>query len=370
MSYCDTSIPWAIQPEQLRRIDTLATEHLKSAAAAPQAAMAFTPATMPQLQIIDGGVAVIDITGPLTKGYSWMTAIFGGTSMQMAAELVDQAADNSNVKGILLRIDSPGGSVDGTESLARAIRAAGDAKSVIALASGCMASAAYWVGSAANAVYLEAGTTIVGSIGVVTKHTDISSLEARIGLKTTEISSGKYKRIASMHEPLSADGRSSIQSQLDHIYGIFVGDVAKNRGVSVQTVLDRMADGKIFIGQQAIDAGLADGFATEESLINRLRSGQKVTTKTRAQASGVPTRTTAMNRQEIIQAAFEEVGPKGTPSEYQAAIDRLNASTGQPEPRCQRTNLTAEEKVQQAQAHAKAHGCDLVASLKALGFAK
>ena len=370
MSYFDTSIPWAIQPEQLHRIDALATEHFKSAAAAPQAAVSFKPGALPALNIIDG-VAVIDITGPMTKGFSWLTLIMGGTSMQMASDLIDQAARNASVKGILLRVDSGGGTVDGTESLARSISAAGTAKSVMTLVSGCCASAAYWVCSAANAVYLSSATDVVGSIGVCTKHVDISSAEARFGVKTTEITAGKYKRIASIHEPLSADGRSNIQAQLDHIYGVFVNAVASNRGVSVQTVLDRMADGRIFHGQQAVDAGLVDGFATEESLINRLRSGQKTPTKTRATvSSGAPTRTHAMNRQEIIQAAFEEVGPKGTPAEYQAAIDRLNRPSGEPEPRCQRTGLTAEEKVKQAQAHAKANGCDLATSLKALGFAK
>lgn len=361
----DTSAPWAIQPEHLIRLDALAAEHIKAAGDHQAAALLLPPAAKNGIAVIDG-VALIDITGPLTKGFSWLTALIGGTSMQLAGAAVNQAAQDPNVKGILLRIDSPGGSVDGTEVLARAVREAATQKQVLTLASGCIASAAYWVGSAANAVYLDSETTMAGSIGVVSKHTDISALESRVGIKTTEITSGKFKRIASMHEPLSEAGRSSIQGQLDHLYGVFVGAVAAHRGASVQAVLDRMADGRVFIGQQAIDAGLADGFATQSELMARLRAGQKPAPKPIPQ----PTRN-AMTTREITQAAFDEVGANGAPAQYAAAVNRIMAGIpAMPEPRCPVTGLTAEEKLEKAQAYAKTHGVDLVAALKALGYAK
>lgn len=368
MSIFDTSAPWAIQPEYLIRIDALAAEHMKAftadgshQAAAPR----YVPPAMPGPAVVDG-VAVIDITGPMTKGYSWITALMGGTSMQQAGDLIEQAASNPAVKGILLRIDSPGGSVDGTEGLARVIREAAAQKQVLALAGGAIASAAYWVGSAADAVYLESGTTAAGSIGVVSKHVDISGLESRVGIKTTEITSGKFKRIASMHEPLSDAGRNSIQTQLDHIYNLFVNAVATHRQASVQTVLDRMADGRVFIGQQAIDAGLADGFATAPELMARLRAGQRTPKKTTQQPERKP-----MSAQEIKNAVLSEVGPNGTPEQYQSALDRLVANNpSTPEPRCPTTGLTLEEKVEKAQAYSKEHGVDLVAALKALGYAK
>lgn len=366
MNFFDTSIPWAIQPEHLIRIDALAAEQMKASAANPQAAgQRFSQPATPG-PVVSDGVAVIDITGPMTKGFSWVTALMGGTSMQQVGALIEQAATDPTVKGILLRIDSPGGSVDGTEGLARVIREAAAQKQVLALAGGTIASAAYWVGSAASAVYLESGTTAAGSIGVVSKHVDISGLEARVGIKTTEITSGKFKRIASMHEPLSEAGRSSIQAQLDHIYSLFVHAVAAHRGASVKTVLDRMADGRVFIGQQAIDAGLVDGFATASELMARLRAGQKTPKKPTQQ----PERKT-MSAQEIKNAVLAEVGPNGTPEQYQSALDRLVANNPPtPEPRCPTTGLTLEEKVEKAQAYAKEHGVELVAALKELGFAK
>lgn len=371
MNFFDISAPWAIQPEYLLRIDALASEHMKASASNPQAAAQRFAAPATPGRVVSDGVAVVDLTGPLTKGYSWITALMGGTSMQQAGALIEQAAADPAVRGILLRIDSPGGSVDGTEGLARVIREAAAQKQVLALAGGTIASAAYWVGSAASAVYLESGTTAAGSIGVVTKHVDVSALESRIGIKTTEITSGKFKRIASMHEPLSEAGRNSIQSQLDHIYSLFVHAVAAHRGASVQTVLDRMADGRVFIGQQAIIAGLADGFATAPELIARLRAGQKTPQKP------TPERKTAMSMNmtmnEIKNAAVAEVGPNGTPEQYQAAVTRIMLTApkeSKPEPRCPTTGLTLEEKVEKAQAYAKEHSVELVDALKELGYAK
>jgi len=114
----------------------------------------------------------------------------------------------------------------------------------------------------------------VGSIGVVATHVDVSRAESARGVKTTEITAGKYKRIASSYEPLSAEGRASIQEQVDAIYEGFVEAVADGRGVSVRTVLSKMADGRVFIGKRAVDAGLADGVLSRDALIEQLASGE------------------------------------------------------------------------------------------------
>jgi hypothetical protein len=150
-----------------------------------------------------------------------------------------------------------------------------------------MASAAYWIGSAANSVYITDATTIVGSIGVVTTHTDVSKAQAASGVKTTEIAAGKYKRIASSYEPLTKEGRQTIQDQVDYTYALFVDAVAKQRGVSTDKVLSDMADGRIFIGQQAIDAGLVDGVSTLDALVAQLNLA-RTSGAPLARASSVP----------------------------------------------------------------------------------
>jgi ClpP class serine protease len=98
----------------------------------------------------------------------------------------------------------------------------------------------------------------------------MSGAEEKAGVKTTEVYAGQYKRIASAYEPLSKAGRQSIQDQVDYTYALFVGAVAQQRGVSEEKVLKDMADGRVFMGQQAIDAGLVDGVSTLGALVRQL----------------------------------------------------------------------------------------------------
>ncbi len=219
---------------------------------------------------VTDGVAVITLEGVIAKRMNLFTQISGGTSTELLTQDLRAALVDPAVKSIILLIDSPGGTVDGTQALSDQVYAARGIKPIVALASGMMASGAYWIGSAAQAVYLSEQTTIIGSIGVVTAHVDISGAEAQKGVKTTEIYAGKFKRIASGYSPLSDVGRASVQETVDYLYSIFVGDVAKNRGVSVDAVLQTMADGRIFTGQQGIEAGLADGVATLAGLTYRM----------------------------------------------------------------------------------------------------
>lgn len=218
------------------------------------------------------GVAVISIVGVLQKRADWMTEIFGDTAMQDVGAAVMAADADPAINSIILAIDSPGGTVDGTEELAAII--ASVSKPVIAVADGMMMSAAYWIGSAADAVYLSSRTAEAGSIGVIATHMDISGFESQLGVKTTLVTAGRYKAAANPYEPLSTDGMAVLQGLVDGIYTVFVDTVAKNRGVSAQNVLENMADGRIFMGDEAIKAGLADGYMTVNDAVNRAMAGE------------------------------------------------------------------------------------------------
>jgi len=110
----------------------------------------------------------------------------------------------------------------------------------------------------------------VGSIGVLSRHIDTSQRELAMGIKVTDIAAGRYKAITSQHAPLSDAGRETIQNQVDAIYTVFVQDIARNRGTSTENVLANMADGKVFVGQQALDNGLADSMATHSTKRNEV----------------------------------------------------------------------------------------------------
>ncbi|MDO8320610.1 signal peptide peptidase SppA [Rhodoferax sp.] len=265
--------PWAITPDKLREIQAIYSAHLrgeKGDIEAIEAKLGRPLANERAPYTLTDGVAVITIEGVIAKRMNMFTQISGGTSTELVTQDLRAALVDPAVNSIILSIDSPGGTVDGTQALSDQVFSARRVKPIVALASGVMASAAYWIGSAAQAVFISEQTTMTGSIGVVTSHVDMSRAEEQKGVKTTEIYAGKFKRIASSYSPLSDDGRTSIQEQVDYLYSIFVGDVARNRGVSVDAVLKTMADGRVFTGQQGINAGLADGIATLAGLTHRL----------------------------------------------------------------------------------------------------
>ncbi|CAG2129170.1 signal peptide peptidase SppA [Cupriavidus numazuensis] len=268
---------WAILPDKLVAIVDAYDMRMRGDAIdlkAVEASIGKPLGSTPQDYEILNGVAIVPIMGTIAQRANLFTDVSGGASSDLISRDLRAAAANRQVGAILLHIDSPGGTVAGTQQLADIVREVGAIKPVVALADGTMASAAYWIGSAAQAVYVADSTTQVGSIGVVNAHRDVSGAETQRGVKTTEIYSGKYKRIASSYAPLSDEGRATMQAHSDYMYEQFVDAVAKNRGASVDTVLSDMADGRIFIGQQAIDAGLVDGMATAEQLIARLAAGE------------------------------------------------------------------------------------------------
>lgn len=265
--------PWAIVPEKLFEIQEIYSTHLRG----DKTDFDFVKARINEhsgpiddtaVFAIINDTAIIPIQGIIAKRMNLLTQISGGVSAQLVGRDIKEALANNTIKSILLDIDSPGGTIDGTQELADIIFAGRGQKPIVAYSDGMIASAAYWIGSAADRIYISGDTVTVGSIGVVASHVDYSRYEEKIGIKTTEIYAGKYKRIASQYQPLSEEGRQTIQDQVDFLYTVFVNEVAKQRSVSAGKVLENMADGKIFIGNQAISAGLVDDMATLDRLIN------------------------------------------------------------------------------------------------------
>lgn len=270
--------PWAIEPNKLIELHAIYNAHASGSQIdieAVEKRLGRPLANEQRDYEIKDGVAVLNINGVIAKKMNMFSQISGGASSQFAISAINAAIRDDAVHSILLCFDSPGGTVDGTELFANAIKAARAHKPIVSLGSGTMASAAYWSGSAAQSVYIVDGTTAVGSIGVVVAHKDVSGSETARGIKTTELSAGKYKRIASQFGPLSEEGRQSIQDQLDYMYSLFVGAVADHRGVTPDAVVADMADGRIFTGQQAVDAGLVDGIMTFDSMIDKLNADRK-----------------------------------------------------------------------------------------------
>ena len=263
--------PWAITPEKLEEIQAVYATHCRGEKidiAAIEARMGRPLANEKQAYTVrEGGIAVLEIDGILAPKANLFMQISGGMSTAMMQQQVESAGADPRIKGIVLPVDSPGGSVHGTPELAATIREIGAIKPILAVSTANMASAAYWAACAANGVYITGPTVLAGSIGIVATH-DYSPRTP--GRTVTEVTAGRYKRIASSNEPLSAEGKAYMQAQVDHIYSVFVDTVAQNRGATVEQVLENMADGRVFVGQQAIDAGLVDGVSSVDALVEQL----------------------------------------------------------------------------------------------------
>ena len=256
---------WAITAEMLDEIQAIYARHLRGekidlARLSAETGLAFD--NHPQGYVVEDGVAVLPIDGVIAKRANLFTRISGGTSSELVGRDFQIALSDPAVQAIVLSVDSPGGTVDGTPDLADLIYQSRGQKPVLTHSDGMIASAAYWIGSAADAVYLSSEVAMAGSIGVVTKHVDVSAAEAKAGIKTTEIYAGRYKRIASQYEPLNDEGRAAMQKAVDYAYSVFVDAVARNRGATAEEVIANMADGRVFQGSQAVTAGLVDGVST------------------------------------------------------------------------------------------------------------
>lgn len=278
--------PWAIVPEKLLEIREIYFSHARGEERdirAIEAQLGRALANEPAPYEIDRGVAVVDVSGVLAKRMDLFTRISGGTSTRTVARNFSAALADPGAHSILLNVDSPGGEVDGTQELSNLIansRAQG--KPIVALADGMAASAGYWIASAASRIYAADETTMLGSIGVIATHFDVSKANEMRGVKVTQITAGKYKGLGSPYKPLDRESEDTIQGILDQIYSVFVKDVAAHRGVSTERVLSDMADGREFIGEQAVAAGLADGIANREQVIAMLNSERALAEKTLA----------------------------------------------------------------------------------------
>jgi len=216
---------------------------------------------------IDCGTAIIEIFGGLThRGDDWWDE---STSYSDVRKQFREALESIDVTSILLMIDSPGGEVAGLFDLAEEIYGARGTKPIVAVASESAFSAAYMIASAADEIYLSS-TANVGSIGVIAIHSDQSGYDKNLGIKFTPIFAGDRKNDFNPHEPLKTDAEKILKDHVDKIYEMFTGLVARNRGMSQANVIATQAG--IYMGKDAVAAGLADGVMPVTDVLTKITS--------------------------------------------------------------------------------------------------
>jgi protease-4 len=176
---------------------------------------------------------------------------------------------NPNVRGIVLRIDSPGGAVAPAQEIYNEImKLKADHKTVYASMGTVAASGGYYIACAANYVLANPGT-LTGSIAAVMAFSNIEELTDKIGIKPIIIKSGKYKDVGSPLRGMKPEERKLLQSVVDDVHQQFVQAVAKGRGLPVSEV-NEIADGRIMTGQQALTLKLVDEMGGLEKTIELL----------------------------------------------------------------------------------------------------
>jgi protease-4 len=177
-----------------------------------------------------------------------------------------KAATDDTVKGILLRINSPGGTVPMSQELYSAVKAfRGQGKPVYVSMGDITASGGYYVASAADKIYADPGT-LTGSIGVIMHLLSLEGIEKKIGVSPAVIKSGEFKDIGSSDRPMTAAEKALLQSIIMDSYDQFVSAIAAGRSMKKEAVL-KLADGRIYSGRQAVKVGLIDELGGyEESL--------------------------------------------------------------------------------------------------------
>lgn len=263
----------AIYPGAWARVQAMMRANAFPAAAARRASE--PPATQ-------GGVAVIKVHGVITKAASFWTEFFGGTSTDALQAAVLAARDDQAVSSIVLHFDSPGGGVYGVDETADIIAAVAKRKPVVAFTDGLMASAAYWLASAATRI-VATPSAEVGSIGVYAVHFDHSGELAEAGIVPTLIKAGEHKAEGNPFQPLSDEDRAALQARIDETYGRFTRRVAKGRGVPVDTARGAaFGAGRVVGAAQAVEAGMADEIGTFADV---LRGAARDTSTRAAQAA-------------------------------------------------------------------------------------
>lgn len=219
----------------------------------------------------NGTVAIIPLYGVLTKrGMDTWDGFVEGTDT--IARTVDAAMAHQNISGVILDVDSPGGSSYGLMEFADRLHAyRSHEKPLVAVANPVAASAAIWSASSAK-TFAVTPSGEVGSVGVWSLHMDYSKMLDSIGLKPTFIFAGDHKVDGNPYEPLKDDVKASMQESVDETYADFLSAMARNRGVTRSRAKAEFGEGRMLSPKKAMEVGLVDRVATLEDVLRGMKA--------------------------------------------------------------------------------------------------
>ncbi len=278
-----------------------------------------------------GNVALIYVTGPIVR-LDYESGPFGEnetTSAETLVAAIDEAAADPSYDAIILRIDSPGGSVTASESIHRALdRARTGGKYIVASMGGTAASGGYWIATAANTIVADANT-ITGSIGVVGGKFAIGPISERLGVNWVEIGTSANSTMWSGARPFSGTGLARIDASLDEIYKTFLERVRVGRKLPANK-LDALARGRVWLGRAAQENGLVDRIGGLKTAFDVVREHLKADPDSLMSSTILPRPVPASER--LLQALrYYVVGPNLAPmGDLQPFLRRSASALGLP----------------------------------------
>lgn len=213
-------------------------------------------------------IAVMYVEGSITSGQTDTFGLPVGYQHGWTLDKIDMIAADSDNRGLILFVDSPGGGVYESDELYLKLKEYKEAtgRPVYAVMGSIAASGGYYISTAADRIFANRNTW-TGSIGVtIGTIYDITALLEKYGVKTITITAGDNKAMGSMVEPLTAEQQAIFQSLVDEAYEQFTGIVSEERGIGLEDV-KAIADGRIYTAKQAYEIGLIDSIGTFEDAL-------------------------------------------------------------------------------------------------------
>lgn len=190
-----------------------------------------------------GNVGVVEVKGPIAES-------------DRTVEDLKHFREAAQIRAVILRVDSPGGSVGPSQEIFSEVRRLAEEKVVVASMGATAASGGYYVSIPATRIMANPGT-ITGSIGVITQVANVEELADKIGFHMNTVTSGPSKDAGNPFRPFTEEDRQVFRELIDDIYRQFVEDVAAGRGIEEEQVR-KIADGRVYTGSQALELGLVD----------------------------------------------------------------------------------------------------------------
>ena len=205
-------------------------------------------------------VAIIYADGDIVEGKG-----FEGVAGDRFVKIIDDVRKDATVKAVVLRVNSPGGSVSASEKIRAALALLQEEKPVVASYGNYAASGGYWISNGCQKVYSNANT-ITGSIGVFSMIPEFSKTTHKFGVNVETVGSNKHSDIFSLMRPFDAKETAYMQASVEDIYNTFVNIVAEGRSLEPARV-DQLAQGRVWLGSDALDISLVDEIGTLEDAI-------------------------------------------------------------------------------------------------------